>query len=63
MPGCTLIILSDANTVFINEVLKHHKLDQYIHKVSCWRTRPVALHDVFTSKSILHAMLLHYHHS
>lgn len=39
VPGCTLVILSDANTVFINEILEHHQLAQHIQKVSHRDTR------------------------
>ena len=35
MPGCTMIILSDANTVFITEILEHHQLLQHITQASC----------------------------
>ncbi|CAL5221062.1 g3185 [Coccomyxa viridis] len=55
VPGCTLIILSDANTVFINEVLKHHKLDQYIHKVysniASWQDGALRVNPFHSSSS------------
>ena len=31
---CDMIILSDANTVFINEILRHHQLTGHFQRVS-----------------------------
>ena len=43
IPGCDLIILSDANTIFISEILKHHNLEQYVRQVSQLRRYHPAL--------------------
>ena len=39
MPGCTMTILSDANSVFITEILEHHHMLQHITEVSRRYTR------------------------
>lgn len=43
IPGCDIIIVSDANTVFISEILKHHNLAQHVRQVSHLRSYNLAL--------------------